>query len=266
MGLNIGAYEIRQCVTDHFRLDGGAMFGSVPKNLWSKKIEPDNSNRIQMCSRSLLLESSSERIVIDLGCGNFWNEKEREIFCFESHSLNEIKNWNPTHIILTHLHFDHAGGIVDIFPSAEVILSRSNFDRALHPSVRERASYRKEILDALEKHRLTFIDQASEIFPGIFVSFSEGHTAGLLQVRIEDDTTRLFFPSDLIPMSHHLQVPYLMGNDLHAAWTVSEKEDLFSQLRTGDIIVFEHDSLVAAVKVMRDENQNLKFIATDIPL
>ena len=251
--LVIGRYRIRSVVLDLFRLDGGAMFGSVPKTLWSRLIPADEKNRIQLCCRVLVVEDGDRRILIDCGMGRKWRDKEREIFAIEHLTDNGAADvlGSPTHIILTHLHFDHAGGITSAgsdghpaltFPNAEVFVSRKNYDHARNPGVRERASYLAENIAPLAAGKLRLTEDNEEILPGITVQQFHGHTPGLQIVTITDGGRSLVYLADVIPTAHHIQVPYVMGYDLCAQTSMDEKSRLLTQSAPGTIFVFEHDN------------------------
>lgn len=251
--LTIGRYTIRSLVLDRFRLDGGAMFGSVPKTLWSRLIPSDEKNRIQLCCRVLVVEDGANRILIDFGMGRKWKEKEREIFSIESGSnasFHELIG-TPTHILLTHLHFDHNGGITShdesgnptlTFPSAKVIVSKRNLEHARKPGIRERASYLAENIEPLLSADLALTEDGDEVLPGITVHQFHGHTPGLQGIRISDGGKSLWYPSDVIPTANHIQVPYVMGYDLCAQTSMEEKHRLLEQIVADrSMIVFEHD-------------------------
>ncbi|MBL7661359.1 MBL fold metallo-hydrolase [bacterium] len=262
-------YKISQLVAEEFWLDGGAMFGSVPKTLWSKLITVDDQNRIQLCTRLLLLESSASsnprRALIDVGCGDKWSDKERAIFKIHSKlkaDLEEVVG-NPTDIILTHLHFDHAGGITKRledgttkrrFLHQRVFVSEKNFKHACAPGPRERASYLQENIEPLLQGPLEFCVDGKEVLPNVFVFQSNGHTPGLQWVRVGYGKGSIAFPADLIPTSRHLQIPYVMGYDLCAQSTMDEKAQFLNQAVEEEwVIVFEHDPDVAAAIIHRDE-------------
>lgn len=269
--LSFAGYDISSLVLERFRLDGGAMFGSVPKTLWQKRIEADAQNRIQLATRILLLKGHGHSVVIDLGCGTKFPEKEQQIYAIE-HLSNaplpeQIAAARPdlgpiTDVILTHLHFDHAGGITTLadsnpqltFPAARIHLQRANYEVAKSPGPRERASYLEQNVQPLAAASLRLLDDGETILPGIIGHVVNGHTRGMQWIQIGTGEDTIAFPSDLIPTAHHIPLPYVMGYDLCASTSIEEKERFL--VRAVDErwrLVFEHDAETAAATVKRDE-------------
>ncbi len=263
--LRIGSYELGIQVTDRFRLDGGAMFGTIPKVLWSREIEADISNRIQLVCRILVIRDGSKLILVDLGMGEKWNEKEQEMFAIEPAHEKPLAERivGVTDIILTHLHFDHAAGVSRInqtgeatltFPQAKHFLSKKNYLHAGKPGPRERASYLASDRGALERGKLSFTEDGNEIYPGIRAFFVDGHTHGLQWILIGEGKGAVAYPADLIPTAHHLPIPYVMGYDLCAETSMREKEVFLKRAMENEwIVVFEHDSKTAAATVNVDK-------------
>lgn len=259
--MEIAGYKISMLLADHFRLDGGAMFGVVPKPLWEKRLAADEKNRIPLASRLLLLESSERTVLIDVGCGDKWDEKQRGIYAFENKCLLHQAPWRDrvSDIILTHLHFDHAGGIsytseteeLELsFPRARVYLQQSNYDIARQPGPRERGSYLPQNVSVLEKADLRLLNGPTECLGGITVNPIDGHTKGMQWVLIGSGENALAYPADLIPTAHHLPVPWVMGYDLCAETSMREKQEFLSAAaREGWWIVFEHDVETSCVRV-----------------
>lgn len=187
-----GRFEVSVHNHGHYRLDGGAMFGTVPKALWSGLIPADEENRIRLATRSLLVRTDGRVFLVDVGCGGKWPEKLRRIYGIEPAPPAEA-GFDPasvTDIILTHLHFDHAGGIsrnapgapgdVELcYPDARVHVQRDNHENARDPNLRERASYLKENVLVLDRARLELARGSREIVPGLWVHQADGHTRGL---------------------------------------------------------------------------------------
>lgn len=241
-----------------FRLDGGAMFGSIPKNLWAKAAPPDEQNRILLATRSLVIEDGPAKIVIDLGCGDKWNDKLRAMY--------EVGEFRPiegvTDVLLTHLHFDHAGGVSVLgadglqprYPEARHYVSAANLANAKDPNPRERASYLAENVDVLARVETRLTEDGEQVWPGIWVHQAHGHTRGLQWVRIETGTETFAFPADLMPTSAHLGVPYVMGYDMCAQTAMAEKADFLERAIEGRwIVVFEHDPELGAARLGWDE-------------
>ena len=261
----IGPYQIETIVLDSFALDGGAMFGSVPKNLWSKRIVPDEQNRIPMVTRILKISDGENIILVDLGCGSKWSEKFRAIY--------KIENLLPppsdaSHIILTHLHFDHSGGISRIndsgeveltFPDVPIYLNRFQFEHALDLDVKDKASFLAENTSPLQKANLQLVEGSKEVLPGISLHQVDGHTPGLQWVKIQSGSETVVFPSDLIPTYHHLDLPYIMGYDLNAQRTLEEKREFLLQASNNNwLIVFQHDSSNVSARVSIEKSGKVK--------
>ncbi len=269
--MKIGNYDLYSIETSRFALDGGAMFGIVPKTLWEKKISPDEKNRIPMCTRSLFLVSKDKRILIDTGNGDKWDDKNRSIYKIDTNSVN-IQNalnhlgYTPediTDIINTHLHFDHCGGntrfdnsdkIVPAFPNATYWIQKTNWELATHPTEKDRASYLANNWEVLmENGMIEFVDGPGEILPGITVITSNGHTTGQQHPIISDGITTIFYCGDIIPTSAHIPVPWVMGYDIFPVTTMEEKKKLLPRMVDENwILFFEHDVDCEAVILGRD--------------
>lgn len=253
-----------------FRLDGGSMFGSVPKEIWQKKIPADEKNRIELATNSLIIENGENFILIDTGNGDKWSDKLKEIYCINHIPLPREEK--ITDIILTHLHFDHAGGvsrrdgdgaITLTYPDAEILLQKENYSNASKPNLKERASYLKENIEVLDKANLTLIDGSKEIFPGITVHRIDGHTTGQQYIEIKNGDETFLYATDLIPTSHHLPIPYHMGYDVCGLTTMREKQEFLEKALLLDAtIVFQHDPLVPAGKVKIDEKGHFALAKT----
>ena len=269
--MRIGNYTIRRIETGRFALDGGAMFGVVPRPLWEKSSPPDERNRIAMASRSLLLEGDGRRILIDTGNGDKRDEKFRSIYRIDSAESDLVRSLRlagvepdtVTDVILTHLHFDHAGGspvrkggeVVPAFPRATYYVQREQWEAAHAPTERDRASFIPEDFDPLQRHGvLRFTEGEGEILPGIRVETVHGHTAALQCPVVTGGTTTLFYCADLVPLAAHVSLPWIMGYDLRPLVTLEEKRRLMSRADEERWILYlQHDPLVAAGRVTRDE-------------
>ena len=274
--LRIGPYDVRSAPTGFFGLDGGAMFGVVPKVLWSKSNPPDASNRIQMEARALLLLSRDRKILIDTGNGGDFVEKYgekmggkfAEMFAIDAAGATLEKSLRAagvapndvTDVILTHLHFDHAGGatrwrdggVRPTFPNARHYVQRANLEAAREPNLRERASYLPANFEPLlEAGVLTLLDgPVSELLPGVSVRLSDGHTRGQQIVVVSDGDATLAYCADLIPTSSHVRVPWVMGYDLHPLQIMEEKRALLAEAAANKwYLFFEHDPFVDAARV-----------------
>ena len=257
-----GRYTITPFVFGTFRLDGGSMFGSVPKNLWSKCIAPDAENCIPLACRSLLLQDKERSILIDVGTGDKWNEKLKAIYNIELRDTTTLPfaSSEITDIILTHLHFDHAGGIsltTDqglqlTYPNATIHLQRVNWERAQHPTPKDRASYLEENITPLRDADLRLYDGSTEVLPEITVHRVDGHTPGQQWIEIGVDNKTLIFPTDVIPTSHHVPLAFHMGYDVCADTLLDEKRALLERaVDTSAVLCFQHDSSVAFSRIQR---------------
>jgi glyoxylase-like metal-dependent hydrolase (beta-lactamase superfamily II) len=264
--MTFGRFKISVHNHGFFRLDGGAMFGSVPKSLWSRQILADDMNRIRLATRSLLVQSGRRIFLADVGTGDKWPDKLRRLFDIENFAPQET-GFDPaavTDIILTHLHFDHAGGmsrrapgsLTDIelcYPEARVFVQADNYESAQNPNPRERASYLKEDVLILEQAKLELTRGIREIYPDIWVHQGNGHTRGLQWIEVKNGAESIAYPSDMIPTSHHLPLPYTMGYDMCVEALLKEKEDFLRRAVAHDwIVVFEHDPEVPAARIKID--------------
>ena len=269
--MNIGPYKIYSIETGRFSLDGGAMFGVVPKNLWKKSIPADSKNRIKLALRSLLLESVDKLIMIDTGIGTKSDEKFSEIYNIDlsnyslEKSLSEVgfSRNDITDVIITHLHFDHAGGITFFnegspeltFPKAMHYVQSEQWDWALNPSEKDRASFLKNDFTLLDSNKkLNKLSGPVELFPGLEVLVMYGHTQGMQLVKIKDTNSTLLYCADLIPTSSHIPVPWVMAYDNNPLITMNEKNRLLPQaVEEQWILFFEHDPQVKASTVYTSE-------------
>ena len=280
--LKIGPYDICAIPTGVFALDGGAMFGTVPKVLWEKSNPADSHNRIQMEARALLLKSKDRRILIDTGNGSDFTAKYgdklgakfKTMYNVDDQGPSLLKslkhhNINPediTDVILTHLHFDHAGGattfkdsrIVPTFPKAKYYVQKSNLQTAKNPNVREKASYFPANFQPLIDHNQLVVIDGNEknIIPHIEFFISNGHTQGHQAVIIEDDNNRLIYCGDVIPTSTHIRSAWIMGYDLNPLQIIEEKLKLLELSQSKKTYYFfEHDPYCDAAVVIPDKTE-----------
>jgi len=265
--MRVGPFSVSAYNHGYFRLDGGAMFGTVPKTIWSKLMPPDDDNRIRMAARSLIIRAEDRVFMVDAGMGDRWTEKLRRIYDIQPGVDNDpgFDTDSVTDIILTHLHFDHARGIfrarpeaegeVDLrYPQARVYVQAANYENARKPNARERASYLAEDVKLLERTPLVFTSGSQELYPGIWVHGTNGHTRGHQWVEVKNGDVSVAFPSDIVPTSRHLPLPYLMGYDVSAETLLGEKDELLNRaVAERWILVFGHDPDVPAGRITRDE-------------
>jgi len=257
-----------------FKLDGGAMFGSCPKNLWNKWIPGDDQNRITLAQRSLVIEIGNRVFLVDCGMGDKWGAKEREIFDIKNTPIAQVDGVNlhdaVTDLILTHLHFDHAGGISQVsadgslqksFSNAQVLLQSANLENARNPSRKERASYLKENVGAIDLYSTALLDGDVEITPEIKVHRVDGHTVGQQWIEVTDGSETVVFGSDVIPTRHHCHLGIHMGYDQCGSTILREKEEFLKFALAKDAwIVFQHDVELACSKVVDDERVGYRVV------
>jgi glyoxylase-like metal-dependent hydrolase (beta-lactamase superfamily II) len=265
--LTIGPYTVRFVSGGRFRLDGGAMFGVVPKVLWNRAAPADERNRIRMGMNCLLIEGDGKRVLIDAGSGTKNDPKFKEIYAIEEPERLRTDlasaGVSPDAIdtvAMTHLHFDHCGGgttreadgsVRPTFPNATYLVRRQEWDDAHNANERNRASYFSENYDPLEKAgQLTLHDKDLEILPGVSLRHLPGHTRGHQGVFFDIPGQRALYTVDLIPTAAHLPLPYIMGYDLYPMITLETKRRILADAtREGWLLLFEHDPALHAVRV-----------------
>ena len=269
---NIGKWKIFALESGFFRLDGGAMMGSVPKVLWEKTNPPDSLNRISLALRCLLAVDGKNVILIETGIGTKYSEKFKNMFNIDCDkytlsnalSKHDYTLGDITHTILTHLHFDHSGGALYLddsgvlrptFPNSKYYVSKRNWEIGMNPSPRDQASYLKEnYLVLKEKEILELVPDNSTILEGISTYCVEGHTTGQQLIKISDGGQTIIFCSDLIPLKSHLQLPWIMGYDLNAALTLAEKKAFLEKASSKNWLLFlYHDPNVIAVTIKKGD-------------
>ncbi len=279
--MDFGKLKLYPLCDGFFGLDGGAMFGVVPKPLWEKKHPPDERNRIKLALRPLLVATGKELILIDTGIGDKYDPDFAERYRIEktdSVLLGLARlNFKPediTTVILTHLHFDHCGGstqikdgkLVPTFPRAHYIVQQAEWEDAINPNRRSRASYLGEnFLPLKETHRLELINGSIEIYPGIELLHTGGHTRGMQLVKITSDNKTAIFWSDMIPTRSHIPIPYIMGYDLFPLDSMDQKEKLLNQAVNGNwLSVLEHDQEAVMGKItLKDGKYQFEQIKED---
>ncbi len=268
--MKIGHYTCYSIKTSEFGLDGGAMFGIIPKTLWEKKSPADEKNRIKMVTRSLLLVSEDRKIIIDTGNGDKWQEKFKAIYAIDTETVNMTRSlaacgFTPediTDVICTHLHFDHIGGntkwinesIEPVFPRATYWMTKENWDLATSPSEKDQGSFMEADWKVLaENGMIQFVHKEESFLPGIDIMFSHGHTLGQMHPIIRDESNTLIYCGDLIPMAAHIPLPWVMAYDIQPVVTVREKKALLPKMVDENwILFFEHDPDIAAGTVRFD--------------
>lgn len=252
--------------TGNFKLDGGAMFGVVPKSLWMRTNPTDENNMIDIAARSLLIEDGDRLILIDTGLGNKQSDKFfGYYYLWGDHSLDNSLNKlgfhrdDITDVFMTHLHFDHCGGSIQwnkartgyepAFKNATFWTNKEHWKWATQPNAREKASFLKEnLLPMQESGQLKFIETEGSNFVaqtelGFGVLFVDGHTEKQMLPHIEYQGRTLVFVADLIPTTGHIPLPYVMGYDTRPLLTLDEKADFLKNAVNKDyLLFFEHDA------------------------
>lgn len=251
-------YTVATIETGRFSLDGGAMFGVVPKTLWERAYtHADVKNRIPMAARALLLQGNGRVILVDTGNSPYMSEKQREIYGIDfaeysiEHSLQEhnLAANQVTDVILTHLHFDHTGGSVTPdgprFANARYYVQKQHVEWARNPTLKDRASFEQAMYEPLFEHGvIELTDGPGQVLPGISVRLAHGHTPFLQTVLAETDKGKVFFPADLFPTAAHLQPAYGMGYDNYPLTTLAEKQAIYHEMIEDKwLVVFEHDAI-----------------------
>ncbi len=261
------------------RLDGGAMFGNAPRALWSRWAPPDEAGRVALACRALVIEDGSRRILFETGIGTFFAPELRERYgvvetehvLLQSLAALGLSERDIDVVVLSHLHFDHAGGLLApyragakpelLFPRAAFVVGKTAFERAEHPHLRDRASYIPELPELLRQSgRLHLIDLATDVASllGSQVHFAEtlGHTPGMIHAHVLGERARLFFAADLVPGRAWVHLPITMGYDRYPEHLVDEKAELFRGfLETQDFLFFTHDPQIAAARLREEKGR-----------
>jgi glyoxylase-like metal-dependent hydrolase (beta-lactamase superfamily II) len=257
--LTLGRLKIHGLRDGFFYLDGGAMFGVVPKMLWQKMLPADEENRIKLGLNSLLVDTGEKRILVETGIGSSLRPKLAAYYSVERDpgllgSLRQL-GYEPDDIdfvINTHLHFDHCGGntrknedgdFIPTFPNALYVIQKCEWETGNNPSARDKPSYiASTFLPLQEQDKLWLVEGETEILPGIEVVLAVGHTRCHQCVKINAPSQTVFFLGDMIPTSAHVGLPYIMSYDLYPMSTLESKERFLEQALQEDwIVAFNHD-------------------------
>jgi len=272
-----GNFRLYSIETGRFKLDGGAMFGVVPKTLWSNKIPADDKNRITMATRCLLVESTETGCfyLIDNGVGTKFNDKMASIYGLDfthSNLLDSLSHYGFTpedvsDIIFTHLHFDHCGGttywedgqIKHQFPNATYHVTRQHWETAINPNDREKASFLKENIEPLKKsNRLNLVENGYLYEEGLTHYVINGHSLGQQLPIINGDNKTMIFMADLIPTAAHIPIPWVMGYDMRPIETLKEKKDFLVESAEEEWVLFmEHDASNELITIKEESGKYL---------
>lgn len=272
--MKFGDYRVEIVPDCEFRLDGGAMFGVVPRNLWSKFCPPDEQNRIRMNMNCVFIEAGNERVLIETGIGDKWSEKHRSMYGIERQrtlaesvqAIAGVRAEDITVVVNSHLHFDHAGGntardesgkVRPQFPNARYLVSEAEYEHAEHPGDRDRASYFPENWRPLrDAGQLELKPAEYEVVPGLTMETHAGHNRSMQCWRLVRNGQTLFGFADLVPMRAHVPFAWVMGYDLYPVETVEAKKRLLPQAaQEGWTCLFYHDPEQPLARILEEEGK-----------
>jgi len=283
--VRVGRYEIASVLDGFFALDGGAMFGIVPRPLWEKRIAPDARNRIRLAARCLVAVDRDARrvVVVDDGVGDKWDAKRTDIYAIDRSgggmdaglSRLGLSRSDVTDVLLTHLHFDHAGGTTRrgpdgalelSFPRATHHVQRRHWQLAHAPSEKDAGSFFAQDFEPLQHSNLLhLVEGEAQLFPDVELIVSEGHTFGQQLPRFHGDGSHLTFCGDVIPTHAHLRPSWVMAYDVSPVTTIEEKKVLLAEALEDDgVLFFEHDPGMAACRLREEDGHPVFREAVDL--
>jgi glyoxylase-like metal-dependent hydrolase (beta-lactamase superfamily II) len=270
----LGDYRVEVVPDAEFRLDGGAMFGVVPRALWSRESPPDEQNRVRLSMNCLFVETETERVLIETGIGDKWSAKQAGMYGIKrartlGESVQAVTGYSPeeiTIVVNTHLHFDHAGGntrhdgqgsVVPTFTNARYLASAEEFAHAESPHERDRASYLADNWRPLvESGQLELKPASYEVVPGLTMEQVPGHSRTMQCVRLERGGQTLFGFADLVPTRAHVAAAWIMGYDLYPVETLEAKKRLLPQAaREKWLCLFYHDADAPLCRIVEEEGK-----------
>jgi glyoxylase-like metal-dependent hydrolase (beta-lactamase superfamily II) len=272
--MQLGDYRVEVVPDAEFRLDGGAMFGVVPRTLWSRVCPPDEQNRISMNMNCLFIETETERIIIETGIGDKWSPKHEAMYGIKRErrlgeslrAMTGVSAEEITIVVNTHLHFDHAGGnttldsagrVVPTFPNARYFVSHAEYEHALNPHERDRASYMPENWRPIEAAGQLELKEADyEVVPGLKMETVAGHSRTMQCFRLERGERTLYGFADLVPMRAHVHFAWIMGYDLYPVETLEAKKRLLPQAaRESWLCLLYHDPEAPLCRVVEEDGK-----------
>lgn len=274
--LRRGDFEIYGLTDGYFFLDGGAMFGVVPKTLWETKCPADVKNRIKLALNSILIKTPQTLVLVETGIGAKFDQKFSDIYCIERKPglVDDLlrvgfRPGDIDFVINTHLHFDHCGGntmknqngeVVPTFPRARYLIQKGEWEAAINPNEREKSSYLPENFLPLREHGLLEpVDGNKMIAEGIEVVLAPGHTAWHQCVKVQSQGKTLFYLGDMVPTSAHIGLPYIMSYDLYPLVTLESRKKFYEQAITEDwTLAFVHDPVHYFGKIKKT-NKKFEF-------
>jgi glyoxylase-like metal-dependent hydrolase (beta-lactamase superfamily II) len=269
--IELGPIRVHVLRESTFWLDGGAMFGVVPRAVWEKRDPPDDCNRVELAANVALVETAGRRVLVETGMGERWDAREIERFRLQGDGLLGalaslgVAAEDVDVVVNTHLHFDHAGGntrrvdgrLAPTFPRARYVVQLGEWEDATHPHERNHASYREDdFVPLAEARQLETVQGEVEVAPGVRVVPVGGHTAYHQMVIVEGGGRTLAIPTDLLPTASHLPLPFIMSYDLFPVGTLEVKRRLLARVVDEDwSLLFYHDPRVAIGRVRREKDR-----------
>jgi len=277
--MDVGSFQLDVVRDGEFWLDGGAMFGVVPRVVWEKLSPPDDANRIRLQTNCLLIRGGGKTVLVDTGVGAKEDDRFYEMFrvdrgtdLTESLAAVGVEAGEVDFVVNSHLHWDHAGGntrrdsggeLVPTFPNAKYVTQEGEWREAVEATERTKASYRPDNFLPLEAAGcLRFVDGSEEIVPGVSVFPLPGHNRFMQAVKVESEGSAAVYLADLVPTRHHLRLPYIMGYDLFPATTLESKRRILPMAAAGGwLIAFDHDPELPLATLTRDAKGNFQAVA-----
>lgn len=270
--MKLGDLEFHILNDGTFRLDGGAMFGVIPRPMWERVTPPDGRNRILMAMNSLLIRAAGKTILVETGAGDKWDDKRRDIYAFEGQprlleqlAARGVRPEQVDIVVNTHLHFDHCGWntrlvngkALPVFPKARYVVQRAELEHAKNPSERDRASYFPDNFVPMEESgQWWLLDGDQEIVPGVELIRVPGHNADMMCVKLSGGGRTAMLLADLAPTAAHLQPAWIMGYDLYPLQTLENKKKWIPKLVQGGwLAIFGHDPKVRAAHLREKDGK-----------
>lgn len=277
--MRLGRFQLNHVSDGSIRLDGGAVFGIVPRVLWERKLRPDDRNRVRLGLNCLLIRTPHEAILVDTGAGRKYSPKEQDIYgvgeepdVVAALAKLGLEPGDVDLVINTHLHFDHCGGntrwegeaVVPSFPNATCIVAREDYRTATGRNERTAVSYRSENwLPLQEANQLRLVDGQQEIVPGVSLVHTPGHTPGHHSVKVESGGETVFFLGDLCATTAHVPLPWIMGYDLFPLTTLETRKRIYSRAAAEKwLLLFDHDPDVVAGVMSRQKD---RYVVEPVP-